>query len=809
MARNRGLGACLLGILVLLVSTQLEYRLPDPRAAADERLPAFSAYRAQAELESLVGDGVAHPIGSDANARVRAKIVQRLSALGYDTQIQSGFVCNPYAVCGTPSNIIARPPYGRSSDSADADLVLLAAHYDSVPAGPGACDDAAGVAVALEIARVLTVMPATRHPVALLITDGEEAGLLGALLFLRDQPMAKRVAAAVNVEARGSSGPSLMFETGSANAWLMSLYRNAVARPITDSVYYDAYETLPNSTDFTVFKSADWQGFNFAFIGDVGHYHTALDTAENADLRSIQHQGDNALESLLSLADSSTLRSQPPSDAVYFDVLSRVLIAWPARYSLVASSIVLGLLLIEAVLLQRAGRVSGRQIAWGGLGVLVCLVLGGTASGTMLMLLLETGKVPPLDRYSWIAHPAWMNMACAALAACAAATSGHWFARRTGFWGFWLGAVLLLAISSEVEAALRPAIGFISLITSAVAVIAVIPSLIPDAGTAVRGTGRAGFTVGTTWAMDVAALAPTWVTFALLIPLISLLYAAIGSVAWVIDTLALSLGATLSLPLIAAASTRLRRRIIAVTSAASILGLLATLALPTYSATWPQRVNFRYSLDADRHAAVWMCEPDSLELPAYAAQSAAFGTDLEPETLGGRARAFQAPAPSRDLPPPLLKLGAVTAAPSGTTRYDVHLQSQRGAPDITVSFPGTLQIKEIILNEASGERRIALRETQNGMTRLRVVGLPPPGMDFSVEVRGASLEAHMVDQSYALPDGEFLRRLRPPEATSSQDGDTTIVQYTVTLDPAAGPRPSTPANLTSRGRLADLGAARR
>jgi hypothetical protein len=59
-------------------------------------------------------------------------------------------------------------------------------------------------------------------------------------------------------------------------------------------------------------------------------------------------------------------------------------------------------------------------------------------------------------------------------------------------------------------------------------------------------------------------------------------------------------------------------------------------------------------------------------------------------------------------------------------------------------------------------------------------------MDFSVDVRGTSLEAHLVDQSYTLLDGAFLQRLRPPEATSSQDGDTTIVENAVTLDPAAG-----------------------
>jgi hypothetical protein len=768
MTRSRGLILCLLGIATLAVVNAFAYRMPSPRSDAAEDV--FSAYRAQTELKSLLGDGAAHPIGGEANARVRERLLKRLAALGYDTAIQSGLVCNPLAICGTPSNIIARRRSPDNGDSTAQDFVLLAAHYDSVPAGPGAADDAAGVATVLEIARILTLRP-TRHPVAILISDGEEAGLLGAWLFVRDHALAKRVAAAVNLEARGNSGPSLMFETGSANAWLMSLYRHAVARPFIDSVYYVAYQFLPNNTDFSVFRSADWQGFNFAFIGDVGHYHTALDTFENTDLRSIQHQGDNALASLLALANSDRLRSQPVADAVYFDVFSRVLISWPARFSLFAANITLTLLLIEATLLWRLGRVAPRQIAWGALGALSCVVLAGLASGGILLLLLKSGKVPPLSHYSWIAHPAWMNATCAALAAGAAGICSHWLARRAGFWGFWLGASLLLAALSELQAATAPGMGFVSLISAAAAAIAVIPTL--------RSATH-------NWLTDIAALAPAWLMFALMIPLISLLYGAIGSVAWIIDTLQLGLGATLVLPLLATASKLFRRRIIAVAAVASTLGVLITLALPTYSAAWPQRLDFRYRLEGNVRRAVWIAEPDSLELPAYVESALPFDRELRPEYLGARNHGFEAPAPLKDLAPPLLTLRSAQAQPAGTTRYNLHLQSLRGAPEVEVLFPAGAHMQEIILNDADGERRVPLYETQNGMTRLHVVGLQPQGLDFAVDVRGSSLEAHLIDQDYTLAGGEFLKHLRPPEATSSQDGDTTIVEDTVTLDPAAG-----------------------
>ena len=46
------------------------------------------------------------------------------------------------------------------------------------------------------------------------------------------------------------------------------------------------------------------------------------------------------------------------------------------------------------------------------------------------------------------------------------------------------------------------------------------------------------------------------------------------------------------------------------------------------------------------------------------------------------------------------------------------------------------------------------------------------------------------DESYGLPadlpDGKTLQRARPKNATSSQDGDVTVVQRTVRLNPAAG-----------------------
>ncbi|MDE2150286.1 MAG: M20/M25/M40 family metallo-hydrolase, partial [Gammaproteobacteria bacterium] len=87
-------------------------------------------------------------------------------------------------VCGPVNDVIATLP-GRE----DAAL-LLVAHYDSVPAGPGVGDDLSGVATMLEIARALRAGPTPQASVIFLFSDGEEEGLLGASAFAHISPLA-------------------------------------------------------------------------------------------------------------------------------------------------------------------------------------------------------------------------------------------------------------------------------------------------------------------------------------------------------------------------------------------------------------------------------------------------------------------------------------------------------------------------------------------------------------------------------------------------------------------------------------------
>ncbi|HWG68623.1 MAG TPA: M20/M25/M40 family metallo-hydrolase [Steroidobacteraceae bacterium] len=771
-ARNRGLILALTGIAVLLAAGQAAYRPPAPRGT-NAALGAFSAYRAKAILQALVGNGVPHPIGSAANAKLRESILRRLTALGYSTELQTGLTCSD-GVCANPVNIIAELGAGGGAAPTDA-VVLLAAHYDSVPSGPGASDDGAGVATLLEIARILAALPAPRHRIVLLFTDGEEAGLLGARLFVRDHPLSARVRAAVNVEARGTSGLSLMFETGSANAWLVRLYGSVIARPVTNSLYYVVYKLLQNDTDFSIFKAAGYQGFNFAFIGNVGRYHTPLDVAANASAASIQHQGDNALAALLGLANAGDLRT-PAAESVFFDVFGRVLISWPAQWTLPAALVVLILLLAEGVVLLRARAVTPHEALWGAAGALGTLVAGTALCAAWLALAVAVGKVPPPTGASWIAHPLPMHIAAGAVALCVAGGAAAWLAKRAGFWGFWWAAALIMGFLAVACAIAAPGASFILLLAAAAAAVGALPSM----------RRAAWYRAPAAWAVEFAAILPSLVIFAAAFPLLRFLYMALGSPAWPLSTLALSFVAVNLLPLLAIAASRARAWVMVLAGLTATGGALLTLYLPTYSADWPQRVTLEYWFDADSRTSHYWAQCGSGRLPPFLAAAASFDPVPRARFAGSGAMGFYAAAPEHSLAAP--ELAAVPAASprANAGHLDLHLRSVRGAPEALVVFPRSAQVRQVEMAAPTGPVLAQLHPLRSGATVLDVVGLPAAGVDFSIETAGSlPLTVQVFDQSYDS-EAHALEQVRPPNTTRSRDGDVTVVHRSVTLVPAAG-----------------------
>ncbi len=150
------LGSLLLALLLGVQALQV----PSPRGA-DAASTQFSAARAMQDVR-VIG-ARPHPVGSADHARVRAALLQRMSALGLEPVQQSGAL-SPEAVArlsgwsGEPTapgtqavNLVGVLP-GRDPAS---DAVLIMAHYDSAWDSPGAADDGAGVAAVLEAVRAI------------------------------------------------------------------------------------------------------------------------------------------------------------------------------------------------------------------------------------------------------------------------------------------------------------------------------------------------------------------------------------------------------------------------------------------------------------------------------------------------------------------------------------------------------------------------------------------------------------------------------------------------------------------------------
>lgn len=738
---------------------------PPPPKPADAPATEFSAGRALAVLNRLVGYGVPHPSGSAANDAVRARVIAELTQLGYAPEVQAGFACDEYGTCGTAKNVIAR-----LEGSQPGDAVLLAAHYDSVPAGPGASDDGVGVAAVLEIARALKALPRPRHSIILLIDDGEEAGLLGARVFVDRHPSAKEVRAAVNLDARGTSGPSLMFETGSANEWIVRMYAKHAAHPAASSIFYTVYKQIPNDTDFTVFKAAGYQGANFAFIGDIVQYHTPLDNFGNATPASLQHHGDNALPILLALANTD-LANPPQKEAVFFDLFGRWTIWWPVALTLKMALLAALLLALEIGWLLRKKRLGGPAFLWGLFAWLVTMLVTSAAAWGLQWVVEKAGATP----VNWIAHPLPLQIAFWSLGLAGVSIVALAFARRAGAAGLWVGVWAWWALFSVVIAWQTPGMSYVFLVPTCVAALAALPF-------AFRPSEEVG-----NWGL-LAAILPLGAAGIVGFGLILQLYDGLGvKTLYVIGILACLILSPLAPVCADLQSARGLWRLALQGSAiaATILAAFAGIVAPAYSAKARERVNLEYWLEADSGKSQWVVRPSSGHLQeAIRVASDFHRLDKGPFPWSG-APVFLADSPRQDLAPPTFTI--LESALDGSRRsYRALLRSERGATDASVLFPPDSGIESVRIEgepvEAETDR---VRQFFNGWEYYDCPTIPPKGIEFSFTLPvGKAVEIYAVDQKYGLPMvGMFLLKARPLTAIQSQDGDVTIVSRRVQLLP--------------------------
>lgn len=372
-----GLGIGAIVALLLLVALSVGgTRLPAPLPAS-AAATAFSAARATAQLQHIAHEP--HAVGTSENAEVRGYLLGQLRALGLDPQIQTGIGkmnTRPWGAVGVVNNIVARLPGSAAAPGSKA--LLLAAHYDSVPTGPGAADDGASVAAILETLRAVMAGPPLRNDVIVLLTDGEEAGLLGSELFVSSHPWAKKTGLVLNFEYRGNSGPMLMFETSPGNGKLIAGLAQAVPQQTATSMLYELYKHMPNDTDMTSFKRAGVPGLNFAAIENPTAYHLRTDNIANLDQRTLQQQGDIMLALVRHFGDIP-LHDLKAADDVYFDLPGIGLVHYSSVAVIPLTLAIAALLCVAAVMGIRRGALRPGRILLAMPAFLLMAILLGIA----------------------------------------------------------------------------------------------------------------------------------------------------------------------------------------------------------------------------------------------------------------------------------------------------------------------------------------------------------------------------------------------------------------------------------------------
>lgn len=734
---GRAVAAALWLLAALLALTPL---VP-PASPEGPPADAVSVDRALADVEVLAA--APRPVGADAHRGARRFLVDRLAELGLDVDVQRALVFQPTdgptAEGAVVHNVVGRLP------GAGRGALLLSAHYDTVAGSPGAADNAAAVAALLEAARVLVSGAPPPRDVLFLFTDGEEIGLLGARAFVEGHPWARDVEVALNFDARGTRGPSIMFETGPDSARLVERLAETAPRPLAVSYSETVYRLLGHRTDFSVYRDAGWHGLNFAFIDGSGAYHTRHDDRGRLDPRSLGHHATQALAMARGLgADSSS--AAPGGRAVYFNLPGWGLVVYSQALALPLAVALCVLLAVALVLLHRRGtRLGGVARAAGG----VTLALFAAAAGGLLAH-FALGLLPGAGS---AAHPLLLAGAVIAFAAAAVALVMGRFGRRRAPAELLAGAAVVAALAALASAAALPGASFLFAWPLAGLLAGV-------AWVALRHHGRR------LSAVDALAVALAGLPIVLLwAPTLVLSAMAFGAggggLLAVIAAVPLSLLGANAAALSSSGPTRRLGR-----AAVPLAAAAAGVALAVAAAVGGEELrpdSLFYVLDTEHGEAHWASfderpDPWSEQYLTAAARRHTFTDVFE----GPPRELLAAGAPALDLAPPAVSRIGEALSPDGSRRLRLSVDSPRGAAVMRIALRSAAGIGEVTVEDRVVPAGQEGRGSEARSLVLHGVGDGP--LPLEVELLGPGpLQVTLMDVAYGLPEvpGRSFRAREP------------------------------------------------
>jgi Zn-dependent M28 family amino/carboxypeptidase len=311
------------------------------RGSCDFRVKALNAQAAGAGAVIIFNQGNDAPgddrfgtvfgtLGSDG---VTIPVVGATFALGAEASVIPGLsmrvVVDSTVEEIATENLIADSPGGRTDRT-----VLLGAHLDSVPAGPGLNDNGTGTTALLEIALQMSDLGlTTRNHVRFAFWGGEEDGLIGSDFYVSqlNKTQKKQIAVNLNFDMLGSPNPVTFIYDGDGDAFGAT---GPNGSDIIEGVFEDYFTAQDEPFEATEF---DGRSDYFAFInagipagglfsGAEGQktpqqadlfggtpgvaydpcYHQACDTIANVDLAGFEKMADAAAHATLTFAETTS-----------------------------------------------------------------------------------------------------------------------------------------------------------------------------------------------------------------------------------------------------------------------------------------------------------------------------------------------------------------------------------------------------------------------------------------------------------------------------------------------------------------------
>jgi hypothetical protein len=661
--RLRAVAALVAVVALVAAGVAALWSVQPPRARGADVPPGeFSAARAFERVQTIAAEP--HVAGSAANDRVREYLISTLKGFGLSPEVQDtvsvqgGELSSSVGGIGLARvrNVVALIP-----GSAPTGRIFLVAHYDSVQSGPGANDDGAGTATILEMTRALTTGPALRNDVVLVLTDGEEACMCGAKAFVEQHPLARDGGVVLNIEARGSSGPAVTFESSPDDAKLIDIYARA-PKPVGSSVAVEVYRLLPNDTDFTPFREAGFRGLNAAYIDGAAVYHAPTDLPSSMDQDSLQHHGDNALALTRQFGGTDLGALEARSDATYFP-LPGLLAHYPGILVVPIAMVALLAVVLLAGMARRRGLLStGRLIAGflSGLLPIVVAPLLAQVFWTGLTLIRPEYAELSIDPY----RPLWYRLAVLAITA---AVLFIWYAllrRRISPAALAIGGLGWLALIGVALAFYAPGGSYLT------AIPALAGALMGMLAILFRGGAGAVLAVTVTGAVAVLVLLPMVVLF---FPALGMTLAGAGALLGtllglallpIIDLLHPEAGGQQGLP------ARRARRLAGLPALIAVLAVLAFagsgLFVDRFDATRPAPTQLMYALDTDTNSARWLSTESKAQAWTSHYVSGSPGTVTDTLPAFGDEKLLSGPAAAASLPAP--QVTVVSDTRSGPAR---------------------------------------------------------------------------------------------------------------------------------------------